>query len=619
MKHYKKFSLRPMMPQIVVLVGTFLCIYLAMRLFPHISLKFSNPEGIVGPLPAVKFNPATNLLRYLVFVGLPAVVYLVLHFTISKVIVVTANVRPFPTAPFGGEVIFRLAVVAILGWGLSQFFSFYSTNMPWGTLDFYHDGESLAPAMNYFLTGKLWAGSLLVHGAIHDPLTASWGWGLFGQKTIGAFFGFRHLLGSLIPLGLVFMILAFGIWARDRFGGWSAAGLISVLLLVYHFSDQWQYLDRRDFPVLVGIALILLGLTLKKSFLWMLVGILSPFAFFYSIDRGGYYLLILLSVLAAPLLLNQVQPTFVRNRFFACIIGMLLGWGAIWAIYGTEEISAFSATTIYWVRWKDYMDSYVYPFPALGNFRHSVPLILVMVNLLMFAAMLPRYRRMQELQIGTVHLVMAIAGFVYFRSALGRSDEGHLRYVSTFIFLGSGFLFWGGLEFLPQMFRKVSNSVLVLPLLWISASSLYAEAGRVSAVPGALRYFSELVKLSDETFLGVQQKEWIATLKSHFRDERCLFSFSNDNAVYFLLRKQSCTRFIAAATGSTKTAQKQMISELEGAKPSLLIYSSPTGTQSVDGIQNSERLPIVNDYILRHYRPAFDEAGWKLFRRVEST
>ena len=169
------------------------------------------------------------------------------------------------------------------------------------------------------------------------------------------------------------------------------------------------------------------------------------------------------------------------------------------------------------------------------------------------------------------------------------------------------------------MFRKVSNSVLVLPLLWISASSLYAEAGRVSAVPGALRYFSELVKLSDETFLGVQQKEWIATLKSHFRDERCLFSFSNDNAVYFLLRKQSCTRFIAAATGSTKTAQKQMISELEGAKPSLLIYSSPTGTQSVDGIQNSERLPIVNDYILRHYRPAFDEAGWKLFRRVEST
>ncbi len=602
---------------VVVLVVAYLASLIARAVF----LPFSNPEEIVGPLTRLKFNPTNNLIRYFIFVTLPAVAYLVVNYRgffgqklteIDVDINVSQNGRPV-------KWLFIFAQIALLTWSFFGFLNFFAQPLSPRALDFYHDGESLTPGLNYVLTGKLWTGSLMVHGAIEDGLTAVWGWRLFGYETVGAYFTMFHLLASLIPLGVGFFVFTLGLWAKYRFGFFAAAGLISVMVLGYVYSDAWQYLDRRDFPVLVGLGLTILAITFEGPSIWLFSGFFSPIAFFYSIDRGGYYLLICTCVLAAPILIARLNAKWLKASVLPWIVGCLLGWAGLTLIFGTAELHAFLTTTLGWVKWKDYIDSYVYPDFRFANLRHTFPVILVSINLLGFAVMLPRYFRAKDVSSVSIHVIMAVAGFLYYRSALGRSDEGHLRYASTFVFLGFSYLVWRISLFLPSVAKYTAICVTVLITFWFSSGAARTVFDGRHAVAAFLDRMNQFVSLPDDAFLNPDQKSWLRVLDSQLKDEKCLFSFTNDNVVNYLLKKPSCSRFFAVITASSLTLQREVVSDLKLEKPRMIIYSSPTGAQAIDGIQNSERLPLVNDYILKYYQPAFDEAGWKFFRRVEST
>ena len=66
-----------------------------------------------------------------------------------------------------------------------------------------------------------------------------------------------------------------------------------------------------------------------------------------------------------------------------------------------------------------------------------------------------------------------------------------------------------------------------------------------------------------------------------------------------MIDKPSCTKFIASWLASPNHLQDEYI-DLKKTKPNYIIYSSVYF--KVDGVEMSDRLKKVNDYILKNYQ-----------------
>jgi hypothetical protein len=184
-----------------------------------------NPYGIVGPLTLLQFNPLNNQLRYALFVGMPALLYGV---------ILRAGGRPTRATPpgdapalaSGTAAALLLAAVAIAtAVDLGAFLSRPFAPRP---LDFFHNGEWLAPAWNYVAGRGLWRGSYFLHGAFYDPLATAFGWWVFGQQTIGACLLMQEWLNLLVAPSLAACLVALALCVEP--GRRDAAGWIMAVL-----------------------------------------------------------------------------------------------------------------------------------------------------------------------------------------------------------------------------------------------------------------------------------------------------------------------------------------------------------------------------------------------------
>ena len=53
-------------------------------LWPKIILPYSNPENVIGVLSYVKYSPQNDVLRYVMFVGIPIFTFYVVCYSLKK-------------------------------------------------------------------------------------------------------------------------------------------------------------------------------------------------------------------------------------------------------------------------------------------------------------------------------------------------------------------------------------------------------------------------------------------------------------------------------------------------------------------------------------------------------
>ena len=82
--------------------------------------------------------------------------------------------------------------------------------------------------------------------------------------------------------------------------------------------------------------------------------------------------------------------------------------------------------------------------------------------------------------------------------------------------------------------------------------------------------------------------------------DKCFQNFTDDLILLYLIDKPSCTKFIASWLASPNHLQDEYIDSLKKTKPNYIIYSSVYF--KVDGVEMSDRLKKVNDYILKNYQ-----------------
>jgi hypothetical protein len=625
-----------------ILSFIFLISFTVSRLvWPLVHLPFKNPLEAVGPLALRGFNPSNNILRYIIFVSLPSVFFLLLYCSfprLRKLLLFgssTAEDEPNEEAVNNEFFIsdklksaLKIISLSILFlWGASSVLLFFMEKFIPTHLDFFHDGELLTPAFNYITTGGLWKSSYFIHGAFYDPFTPILGWELFGYQTIGSFRMSVLFLEYLIPIGMLFFFLVITDVSAKKNEYLNKIILLQLMILTYiSFSiptfpnspnSLYDFLNRRDLPVLLGMSFLLLALNRKNMIFGFIAGLFSAASYFYTIDRGAYYTAALLSVLVISYFFTDDKSKSLKI-IKASLLGVLCGWIIFWIGVGHEEFKAFLNNTLLIYRSKDLFDSYVYHTPELqtGSLVYVLPMICIGMQILgAVFFILKDYIKGKELHLVPIHSSFVLLSFFYFRSGLGRSSSDHVVYASSFAFIGLTFLLWLVIRNLKS--KHIIISILVF-LIGFNSYYVFKDVKKLSfatIIEAPLR-IREYVRQPDYKFLTPNESSIINKLKKIFKDEPCISSFTNDAVLPYLLKKPSCGEFFVVWFASPRPNRDKIIADIKKYSPRYIVFKSISQYNSIDGIPNKVRFPDVYDFVLRNYALYENVDGVEIYKRI---
>lgn len=590
-------------------------------LWPLIALPFSNPLEAVGPLTVLRFSPSTNILRYLVFVLAPSIVFALtwrspaIRAYYESEDAKTADVSKSTSALEDAAVIGTWVLLALFVAG--SLLTFLGSPLSMKPIDLFHEGEFLTPALEFLRSGALWSKSYFVHGAFNDPLATVLGWKWFGVVSIGASRIVRMALGACLPLcaSLLFLTALEPLRAAGRKTAWALG--INVFLAMWALVCRWYFpfvpFWDRELPALVGLASLVGGIGLRSCPLLFLSGVISAAGFFYSIDRGCYFTAVFLVSIGAA---SVAEHRRWKSIVLPALAGFAAGWTAFIALVGWHEFAAFLRATVLALRVKDSYDAYVYPAPSLMSpfGPHVFPMMLIGMQLLALTAVLlsplrrawPRWAPL---------LVLGLASMVFYRSALGRCDLPHVAYSAGMVFLAAGYLLssilWG------VMVSRKGSAVLLAVLCAVNVGLLVPQWQRISwsAVLTSSERLKAYAHQPDDVFFPEKERVVLRRLREVFRDEECIFSLTSEAAWPYLLRKPPCGRFPIAWFASARPVREEFFRDLVQDRPERILFSSPTWPNAINGIPNSVRFPDILSYVEDHYAPEEDVMGWIVYRR----
>ena len=569
-----------------------------------------------------------------------------------------------------------------------------------GNIDMFHEGERLAP-LNEMLHGGVPFRDVYVQHGVFQNAYLAWFGSLFFEPTLFGVRSMEDVLDplgyvALYLLGLqvfrgrfltafICMVIASGtqFWVSPR----HSLGLISFAF-VANFLTHPQKTSKNSnvswMLVLSGIFISLifwfdagLGLSMLAASIffaliantftysqnisklngvsWTLVlaGIFTSLAFWYSTEVGLYTLGGIGLFLFIYGLRSGIE---MRERPFPLInysCGLLLGFLPIAAYF-------FSHGALDDVIWNSYIQcryqlaTWGLAFPSLSKtltllssegwrafifsegFRWYLPICIFLI----VAAYLT-YRRLSGTNsVNTMKLLLLLLGGVaFFRTALGRSDGGHLIYGATFLWLLCLLPLEGGIV---KMFRVGLSSLrgerpwhaalktawVLIPIVifcWYVGERHHPLTGfnqkwqRLRQNPFKQNTVAqELVRaggvdIPDDQVEQIQKV--VAYIQENTGPKEKIFDFTSQGAYYFFANRPGVSRFHQVSYASTPSMQQEVIEALERDKTRLVIFKTGGWFDNVDGIRVEERHALIAAYLQENYEPAININGTEILMR----
>ncbi|NTV04800.1 hypothetical protein HGA89_07855, partial [bacterium] len=414
---------------------------------------------MTGLLAALRYNPANNLLKYLLVVAGPSLLLLLATATPLRRLLFAATARPAALPPettrrrpAAWVIVLSLLYVTIMAICVT---TYHAGNR---TIDAFHEGETLGAATCHLAGQAPYRDTIFVHGVWQDPLRSAAAFALFG-RSIGA----ARTLESLTKVASYLLLFAL-LW---RLGGRRLAHAHAAFLLVILLTDTvflhvagLLAIPPRD---VVTFAFLLLMLELWRRLrdegapgaggaaaFTALAAFTAVGAFAYSVDRGFFLTAALL--LVAPLLLHMAAGRQAAGRLaLAGTAGALAGVALLGAALQWQYAAFADFVFVKMPQYKELMDGKVYPFTerdylipvAVTAFNAFV----VLFGLLRAAATADGGRLRAALAHAEARfpaILLLVLSVLFYRSALGRSDPEHVLYASAPIYLLTLHLLIGG-------------------------------------------------------------------------------------------------------------------------------------------------------------------------------
>jgi hypothetical protein len=457
----------------------------------------------------------------------------------------------------------------------------------------------------------------MTHGALMDAVAPWVGWEMFGQRSIGSFKAFYHLLDAALPIALWMFVWLLQYALRSVATRLERAVLVAITLSLLFFAQVTNavWFQPRALPLLLCLSALMLAFGSRKAVWFFLAGALTVAALLTTSDSGIYCTgasILAIGVFAV----GGAYRENLRRELLPWAAGYAFGNLLVILAFGLSEYRAWLDQIVAMsTRW-DFVYSYVYPSPLLPSSwaTHAWPIVLLAIVLLVFVARMPAYRSGPELRTqGQIHLLLIGISIISFRTGLGRSDHFHIAQGMAYACFGVAFTLW-------LLVRRTPVRVqFLLLLLWVPLLCvvvLFTTRHSWTRTAGVVADVGSYARTPDARFLSAEQRSAQTQLVNIVKDDECIFVFPNEPAWYYLLQKPPCVRFFFTVHIMGDDYEQEAIRELTAKAPRHILYSSQA-TYDVDGISNATRLPALDAWIRQQYGPSHSVAGWVMYQRNE--
>ena len=579
-------------------------------IWEKISLPFNN-LGIVGEYSRNEFNPVNDILRYLIFILCPILIFFSQIFFNKdkfKYFILNLNDNSLIELQKNYSILFLFALFLLL-----LILEFLSVQFQLHNLDLMHEGQQLGSAFKNSQDGSLWSGSYITTGLFYETLSSNIIWNLFEVETIGLkrimdIFLIFILKILLIVLSLkITNFLKLQIFYKNIF--FILTTMIFLSIIDYDIASV-DHSGSREIPIILSLIFIVTFFQSKKAsrIILFIFGFLSIASLFWGIDRGLVVNLIIISFL----LFFLIRKNYRELIFLSSSI--LFWWFVFYLILG-DEFTYFISNTISIYSYISYIHGIIHPTP-FGDHPDSYRATKTLLSIILISILtinlffIDNKKYHSGFKFFLVFLCfVCIFSYVY---VVGRSDGPHIKHIFGYpiIFL-SIFSLYFLLFFFDKRVKvfnlKFKNYFLILISVIFFYSFYEINFKKIKSYPSR---FIEYINLNDTNFINNQEINFINKVETLFENENCVQLFSHDAALHYLLKKKSCTKYYLIWSVGSIPDQKKFINELYNTE---IIISGGVKFNWLARLE--ERLILVNTYIEENFEKIETIEDWTLLKR----
>ena len=603
-------KLNNLLKNFYIFFSVIVSILIATLLWEKITLPFNNTMGTKGILVSEGYNSTNDTIRYICFIAFPLIVFFFLNQSLKKK---TIKVRELIFEKDEKIINYHPALIILsFIFIVFIFLEFFSVNFIFSDyrLDQSHDGNYLTPAQNYLSTKNVWTSSFLVHGA-SDLFYPVLMWKILGVESIGAARTLNIFLILFLKLLSVLLSYQFtkisNLNRETKILFFTIFTSILISMSKYAFLEANYYFHHRDiFIILFLIFFIELFIYSKfRPLFTILICFAAIISILLHIDIGIYINFILIFYCLYLLVIKKYKDILLI--FFSLIIS----WAIVIGLVGLDEFKAFIDNTKTTILLLDSFHGIKYPEPffSLGDnpdgARATRGLLLQLTAGLFILNCLISNKNKIFSSKKILFIFLFLLSFIMYKNALGRSDAPHIRasadlpiLINCFFILNYLLIFFEKRVFVKRFLSYktfYSLSILFLLFYYIFNHNNY----RIDNIKNYKKNFTYFINLKDEVFLDQKTIKLIKYYKQISEKDACVENVTFDDAIPYLLKKPSCTKYWASLVANL-TTQKKYIDRLKIIQPKYILYSS--ADIKFDGRGLYQRIELINSYILSNYK-----------------
>ncbi len=605
-------------------------------LVKKINLEYQELWGVLGSASHKKYNPNTNIVRYFFFLGFPVLITIILSmipnlkFLFPKIEYSHSNqLKQFSLNSFQKSIMILLLLIGIF---LHLRIIIPSTPQSPHGMDTFHEAEDLGPATSFLHGDIIYKDEVAAHGAYINIYRF-----VLGQRIFGRSVSTLRLM-KIIENSIVIIIVPIMFFILFDFNIVISTLSYTMFLFLWRFTPLVGFIfNFRDLflPIYI-ICLYLLFKNIRKnnfkySFITATIvffmGFISMSCLAFSIDRGIYLTVPTIIILISTILIPKEKPLWL---FIPSIIGftagfLLLGFAIQWSY---AEFFDFSFLKL--PKYRDHLTGEALYFgrSRRGTLQKTFPLILISGNtmwlLIQFIRTIINDKKSLWLQVQRfftnyfMEISLLLLSGIYFRSALGNSSIGHIKYVSHLPYIFLLYIFFKKYIGNPEKNTKLHKKYYIFTTYILQIFLIVLFFSNFNIQVDKLFTFKTQIT-EDEIVVPDSYKKASAFLKNELSDNDTFVSLSTEAIWYYLLDKPCPTRFPTTWFAAPSFYQEEFVEDIKKASPKIILYNTETSpVNSYYKIPNQKKFSIIFNYIHEYYEPYTNIEGHEIWKKKTS-
>lgn len=580
-------------------------IIISYSMWDLIALEFKNEEEIIGEYSKNLHHSLNDTLRYVFFISFPLILFFITFFLTKdenhyKGISINLFIINFNQKYSDKRNLNNLYFIFF-----TTFLFFISKDFSIGMVDLFESGISLSGSTLFENGLKPWEEVYINTGFFYDMFLAKLSWILTDFKTIGSYIIFKQFLNFLTLILLIYLFYITSQSLEDQFTSSNFFLIISFFLILFlGDANIW-----RDLPLIIFLISVLKYIN-SKELIWILIISFSCiFTLLWSLDRG--FFLIFLSIPFFLLVLINHKIEFIKFLIIIFLICLF-----IFLIVENEILNNFFRHTYDIFVNHEKLNGLIHPKPFSedqNSTRATKSVLIILLNLIISILIILKKDHFFKYNTKFIFLFFSIMNFISYKSALSRSDGPHIKEATIFsITLLVCFLLIFLLNYISKNKNiKKNDKKIKLTYVLIFLIILFNNKDfiNIKKIPQNIK---ELISASDEKFLDSDYNKSIQNLNKFFTDEKCLQAFSYDQAIFYLMKKKSCSKFYNVWVIGSKKNQLEYIRELKNNSPKYLLKGGKINFQNLE-----ERYPYIERHISKNYKFYKKIDTWDIFIKTQ--